>query len=61
MLAKQLYLIRGPDALLTFEKSRLKAPVPAPRSGDAIPLAALEQLVAEADARPQSPAIALAA
>ena len=23
MLAKQLYLIRGPDALLTFEKSRL--------------------------------------
>jgi hypothetical protein len=38
-----------------------KAPVPAPRSGDAIPLAALEQLVAEADARPQAPAIALAA
>jgi hypothetical protein len=43
----------------------LKAPVPAPRSGDAIPLAALEQLVAEADARPQArpqaPALALAA
>ena len=26
MLAKQLYLIRGPDALLTFEKSRLEPP-----------------------------------
>jgi hypothetical protein len=41
----------------------LKAPVPVPRSGDAIPLdkAALEQLVAEADARPQTSAVALAA
>jgi hypothetical protein len=39
------------------------APVPAPRSGDAIRLdeAALEQLVAEADADKQAPALALAA
>jgi len=42
----------------------LKAPVPAPRPGDAIPLdqAALEQqLVAEAEARRQTSAVALAA
>ncbi len=41
----------------------LKAPVPAPRSGDALPLdqAALEQLVAEVDARLQTSAAALAA
>ena len=40
-----------------------KAPVPAPRSGDAIPLnqATLDQLAAEADARPQPSAVALAA
>ncbi len=41
----------------------LKAPVPAPRSDDAIPLdqATREQLVAEADARRQTSAVALAA
>jgi hypothetical protein len=41
----------------------LKAPVPTPRSGDATPLdqAALEQLLAEADARLQTSAVALAA
>ena len=41
----------------------LKAPVPGSRSGDAIPLdqAALEQLVAEVDARLQTSAVALAA
>jgi hypothetical protein len=40
-----------------------KAPVPAPRSGNATPLdnAALEQLVAEVDARLQTSAVALAA
>jgi len=37
------------------------APVPAPRSGDAIPLAASEQLVAEAEADPQASALAVAA
>ena len=41
----------------------LKAPVPTPRSGDATPLdqAAFEQLLAEADARLQTSAVALAA
>ena len=41
----------------------LKAPVPAPRNADAIPLdqAALEQLLAEADARLHTSAVALAA
>ena len=37
------------------------APVPAPRSGDTIPLAASEQLVAEAEADPQASALAVAA
>jgi hypothetical protein len=43
--------------------SPVLAPIPAPRSGDAIPRdkAPLEQLVAEADARPQPTPVALAA
>jgi hypothetical protein len=43
--------------------SEPKAPVPAPRSGDATALdnAALEQLVAEAEASLQTSAVALAA
>ena len=32
MLTKQLYLIRGPDALLTFEKSRLRPEIPVSES-----------------------------
>jgi hypothetical protein len=41
----------------------LKAPIPAPRNGSALPLdkAALEQLVADVDARLQTSALALAA
>jgi hypothetical protein len=36
VLTKQLYLIRDPDALLTFEKSRLEQAIPSLSGWDSI-------------------------